>query len=253
MSDGSRPTAPTLLTDLARRAAIASRLHSDTEDRLLQAILDMAVLLFRAEAASLALASSDGSTLEFAVASGAKGQEVVGRSIAIGEGIAGYVLETGQPMTIASPEDDPRFGRTIATQTGYVPTSIMAVPLLTADRAIGVIEVLDCRDGTFTPQDLEMASAFARQAAIAVDAFRVEREFPVLVARTLASYGIAADVGIEAEVRATALADDDEFWGLVDDIAGLAGLNPRMRRFIQELLPLVNRHLVDSKGPRFGR
>jgi GAF domain-containing protein len=213
----------------------------------------MAILLFRAEAASLALASSDGSLLEFAVASGAKGAGVVGRSIGIGEGIAGYVLQTGQPMTIASPEDDPRFGRTIAAQTGYVPTSIMAVPLLTQDRAIGVIEVLDCRDGAFTPRDLELASAFARQAAIAVDAFRIEREFPVLVARTLASYGIEDDPSLAAELGSLAASDDDEFWALVEDIAGLASVNPRMRRFVRELLPVIHRNLEESKGPRFGR
>jgi GAF domain-containing protein len=252
MPDDVPPPRPAMLIELARRAAIASRLRSDAEERLLQSILDMAVLLFRAEAASLALTSRDGMSLEFAVAAGHKGQGVVGRTIGLGEGIAGYVTQTGQPIALASPEDDPRFGRTIAEQTGFVPRSILAVPLLTDERTVGVIEVLDCQDGQFSAADLEIAAAFARQAAIAIDAFRVEREFPLLVARSLASYGLEPDPELSAAVDSLAGEGEDDFWELVDSIAQTTSLNPRMRAFVVELLPLVQRHLKESKGPRFG-
>jgi GAF domain-containing protein len=252
MTDGSHVTAPAVLIDLARRAAVASRLRSQSEERLLQAILDTTVLMFRAEAASLALMSRDGTALEFAVASGNKGAGVLGRSIAIGEGIAGYVIQTGQPIAISSPADDPRFGRTIAEQTGYVPRSLMAVPLLTAERTVGVIEILDCRDGSFTAADLELASAFARQAAIAVDAFRVEREFPVLVAQSLASYGLEGDPELEASLAGLRDEAPDDFWALVDAVAAMTSVTPAMRAFIRELLPIAARLVKDQKGPRFG-
>jgi len=252
MSQQPPPDAHGALVELARRAAVASRLRSDSEARLLQSILDTAVILFRAEAASLALTSRDGLSLEFALASGSKGQGVIGRTIGMGEGIAGYVSQTGQPIALASPEEDPRFGRTIAEQTGYVPRSIMAVPLLTMDRTVGVIEVLDRRDGHFTGADLELASAFARQAAIAVDAFRVEREFPLLVARSLASYGLALEPDLSGAL--VDLGDDpDDFWALVDEIAGLTSVSARTRAFVRDLLPLVHRHFEESKGPRFAR
>ena len=247
------PALATVLVELVRRAAIASRLRSDSETRLLQAILDTAVILFRAEAASFALTSRDGTSLEFAVASGSWGQGVVGQTIGIGEGIAGYVAQTGQPIALANPADDPRFGRTIAEQTGFLPRSIMAVPLLTPDRTVGVIEVLDRRDGAFTSADLELASAFARQAAIAVDAFRVERQFPELVARSLASYGLTLEPALIEDLRNLQVDEQDDFWNLVDVIADLTGGSSRMRAFVLELLPMVNRHLQESKGPRFGR
>jgi GAF domain-containing protein len=253
MSEPATPNPHRALTELARRAAIASRLRSDSEAQLLQSILDTAVILFRAEAASLALTSRDGSSLEFAVASGSKGRGVVGRTIAMGEGIAGYVSQTGQPIAVVTAEADPRFGRTIAEQTGYVPQSIMAVPLLTTDRTVGVIEVLDSRDGAFTGRDLELASAFARQAAIAVDAFRVEREFPLLVARSLESYGLEMDADLSDALAGLDDDHDDDFWGLVDEIAELAVVSARSRAFVLDLLPLVNRHFAESKGPRFGR
>ncbi|HEV7836637.1 MAG TPA: GAF domain-containing protein [Gemmatimonadaceae bacterium] len=240
-----------LLVELARRAAIASRLRSASEEQLLQSILDTAVLLFRAQAASLALTSADGSSLEFAVASGAKGGDVVGRKISIREGIAGFAWQTGQPIALASPENDPRFGRTFAEQTGYVPQSIMAVPLQTADRTVGVIEILDCRDGIFTANDLELAGAFARQAATAVDAFRVERNFPALVARVLESYGLTGGSKVAEALHSLRRDEEDGFWRLVDEIAAVTELEPRMRQFVLELLPLARRHLGAVKGPRF--
>jgi transcriptional regulator with GAF, ATPase, and Fis domain len=253
MSEPTSPDAYGALAELARRAAIASRLRSDSEAQLLQSILDTAVILFRAEAASLALTSRDGLSLEFAVASGSKGQGVVGRTIAMGEGIAGYVSQTGQPIALVTPGEDPRFGRTVAEQTGYVPGSIMAVPLLTADRTVGVIEVLDSRDGAFTGTDLELASAFARQAAIAVDAFRVEREFPLLVARSLHSYGVTMDADLSDLLAGLGDDQDEDFWTLVDEIARLSSVSIRTRAFMLDLLPLVHRHFEESKGPRFGR
>lgn len=242
-----------LLTELARRAAIASRLRSQSESRLLQSILDAAVSLFRAEAASLALANAAGDSLEFTLAAGTKGQGVVGTIIPIAEGIAGFVCQTGEPMALASPVDDARFGRTIAEQTGYVPRSILAVPLLTPERVVGVIEILDCRDGPFTGRDIEVASSFARQAAIAIDASRVEREFPLLIANALAAYDLEMSPEVAAAVASIQHRTQDDFWDLVDSIAALAGGNPRMLTFVRDLLPIVNQHLVESTGPRFVR
>ena len=69
-----------------------------------------------------------------------------------------------------------RFGRAFAERTGYVPTSIVAVPLTDEQGTIGVLQVLDKRDSNaFTLRDVELASVFARQAAIAISASRVER------------------------------------------------------------------------------
>ena len=241
------------LRELVLRAAVASRLRSQSESRLLQSILDAAVVLFRAEAASLALKSETGETLDFVLSAGAHGAGVVGRSIAMGEGIAGYVSQTGQPIALASPADDVRFGRAIAEQTGYVPRSILAVPLLTPDRTVGVMEILDCRDGSFTAQDIAVASVFASQAAIAIDATRIERDFPILVANVLASYDLTLDPPTVEAIGRLQERSVDDFWSLVDEVAAMAQASPRLRAFVRDLLPLVSRHLQESRGPRFAR
>jgi GAF domain-containing protein len=143
----------------------------DSGNDLLQTIVEAAARLFGAAASSIALLDETQQTLQFRVATGAGAEEVVGMRIPVGEGIAGYVVMTGQPLAVSSVQEDPRFARETARKTGYVPRSILAMPLLYEDRAIGVIEVLDkIEAASFGLQDMELLGIFARQAAIAIRA-----------------------------------------------------------------------------------
>jgi GAF domain-containing protein len=250
--ESARPVDPVLL-ELLTRAEIVSRLRSGSESRLLQSILEAAVALFRADAASIALATADGESLEFVVAAGAQGTDVIGLRIGSGQGIAGYVFQTGEAIAIADPKSDPRFGRTVADQTGFLPNSLLAVPLETPDRTIGVLEVLDSRDGSFDADALNLASIFARQAAVAIEASRVEREFPILVANALASYGLELSPELDDAVRALPAHASDDFWELVEEIAALQQASPQMRAFLRDLLPVAGKHLGRTRERRFSR
>jgi len=140
-------------------------------DELLQTIVEAAARLFGAAASSIALLDEAQQTLQFRVATGAGASAVVGMRIPVGEGIAGYVVMTGQPLAVSSVQEDPRFARETARKTGYVPRSILAMPLLYDERPIGVIEVLDKIDAaSFGMQDMELLGIFARQAAVAIRA-----------------------------------------------------------------------------------
>ena len=74
---------------------------------------------------------------------------------------------TRQPLVVDDQESDPRFSRDRAQATGYVPSSIVASPLLDDERALGVLSVLD-RDPQrpFGLAELELLSRFSSQAAI---------------------------------------------------------------------------------------
>jgi GAF domain-containing protein len=95
--------------------------------------------------------------------------------ISSSHGIAGLVVQSGQQMAISDVASDPRFSRGLAEQTGYVPQTILAVPVETPQRMLGVISLLDRderRPGA--EQDMALLSLFADQAALAlasVDAF----------------------------------------------------------------------------------
>jgi GAF domain-containing protein len=90
--------------------------------------------------------------------------------IPLDQGIAGYVAMTGQPIAISNVEQDARFNREFAQSTGYVPRSILATPLVSGERVLGVMEVLDKIDApAFGMQDMELLGIFAGQAALAIE------------------------------------------------------------------------------------
>jgi GAF domain-containing protein len=160
---------------------------------LLESITSAAMSLFGAAACSLALIRENQEELEFHVASGAGAEEVVGMRVPIGQGIAGYVVSSGQPIAIEDVTRDPRFAAAFAEGTGYVPRSILAMPLETEREMLGVIEVLDRRTrgaGLEGAGEMEMLSMFANQAALAIENSRV---FTDLGRALFEAAGLAAD------------------------------------------------------------
>lgn len=134
---------------------------------LLDGIAQAARRTFRAAAVSIAVLDRAANELVFEAAAG--GGDVVNRRFPAHQGIAGWVVMTGEPLAVADVGRDPRFARDFAQSTGYLPTSIMAVPLLVGEEVEGVLEVLDKSDAaSFGLDDLEMLALFARPAAIAV-------------------------------------------------------------------------------------
>jgi GAF domain-containing protein len=141
-----------------------------TSEALLHSIVEAAARIFGAAAASIALVNEERGVLEFKVSIGEGNTDIIGKSFPLGKGIAGYVAMTGQPLAVSNVEQDPRFAQDFAKSTGYVPRSILAAPLLSNDRVIGVMEVLDkIQAASFGLQDMELLSLFARQAALAID------------------------------------------------------------------------------------
>jgi len=136
---------------------------------LLQSIVDAAAQIFGAAAASIALVDESQQKLVFKVAYGVGRENVAGVSIPLDHGLAGYVVMTGQPISVRDVRQDTRFNKDFASSTGYVPHSILATPLMVGDQVIGVMEVLDKINApSFGMQDMDLLGLFARQAAIAI-------------------------------------------------------------------------------------
>jgi GAF domain-containing protein len=142
----------------------------DSNDALLRSIVDAAARIFQAAAASILLLNEEEGILEFKVSTGEANQSLVGMRIPLDQGIAGYVAMTGQPIAISDVQQDARFNREFAQSTGYVPRSILATPLTSGERVLGVMEVLDKIDApSFGIQDMELLGIFAKQAALAIE------------------------------------------------------------------------------------
>lgn len=142
-----------------------------SNDELLSSIVETAAHIFGAAAASILLVNEEEEALEFKVAFGPSERDLIGTKFPYDKGIAGYVFMTGQPIATSNVRQDKRFNQDFAKSTGYVPNSILATPLISADdRIIGVMEVLDKIDAaTFDMQDMELMGMFAQQAALAIE------------------------------------------------------------------------------------
>ena len=167
-----------VLREIARTATdLGPALAPAGHEELLRSITAAAKDIFEAAACSLALLDDAQEELTFYVASGAGAEDVVGLRVPVGQGIAGWVVASGQPIEIADVTRDPRFARDVAESTGYVPRAILAMPLETERAMLGVIEVLDRRgSGGSGARDMELLALFARQAALAIENSRVFSE-----------------------------------------------------------------------------
>jgi signal transduction protein with GAF and PtsI domain len=141
-----------------------------SNDALLNAIVTAAARIFGAAGATIFLVDEEGQSLVFRVAVGKDTGRLLGVKIPLDSGIAGYVAMTGQPIAVSNTEEDARFNASFARSTGYIPKSILATPLISGDRVIGVMEVLDKIDAnSFGLQDMELLGLFAQQAALAIE------------------------------------------------------------------------------------
>lgn len=157
-----------VLNDLIQ---ISTQLNSTLKlSELLQLIMNSAKRLIRADACSVALRDEETGELVFAMAVGAKSEGVREQRVPAGQGIAGRVVQSGEPLIVNSVKDDPQFYRRIDESTGFETRNILAVPLKVRDRPIGVVEIINSQGREiFDQRDLKLAEAFTSQAAVAVD------------------------------------------------------------------------------------
>lgn len=124
-------------------------------------------------AGAVSLASLHGDELHYVASAGPGVDEIVGTALSTSRGIAGYVAVTGQSLAIERPVDDDRFALDIAERTGYVPGSLLVVPVRT-DRGevCGVLSVLDraTTEVGSGADALALATAVADQAALLLPA-----------------------------------------------------------------------------------
>jgi Nif-specific regulatory protein len=147
-------------------------------DQLLELIIETATRMMDAKASSLLLLDRKTQKLYFKVATGAKGTDIKQFEIDLGQGIAGYVAQTGEPLLIPDVAEDPRWYKEISESIGFKTQSIACVPMKINGEIIGVVEIIDKADGSsIRDEDLKILSVFADLAARAIgDARKIEHD-----------------------------------------------------------------------------
>jgi signal transduction histidine kinase len=159
----------TVLNDISRQLVAT---ESDVE-KLLQIIMKSAVDILNSEAGALLLtAEDDPNKLEFRVVIGGA-EDLLRTRIPADKGIAGQVIKTGKAV-IVNNLDETRINQVVTD--AYKTQALLAVPLTAKDTVIGVLEVLNKRDGTgFVQEDSDLLTTFASQAAVAIENARLFR------------------------------------------------------------------------------
>lgn len=136
-------------------------------NQLLTLILDRMSRLLGADRSTLYLVDDHTGELWSKVAQGERIHEI---RLKPGEGLAGWVASTGRVLNIVDVYQDPRFEAEWDRRTGYRTRSTLCVPLRNPHRRIiGVVQVLNKREGSFDESDEALLQALAAQAAVSIE------------------------------------------------------------------------------------
>ncbi len=145
-------------------------------DLILDLILERVCAKLSVRTASIMLVREDKGDLVIRAHRGMEDELARKVRLMIGEAIAGYVAEKGEPLLIEDIEKDPRF--VPFRRDRYRSGTLLSVPIIHEKSVFGVINLSDpVREGPFEDRDLEVLQALSRQAALAIVNHRLYQEF----------------------------------------------------------------------------
>ncbi|KPL18891.1 MAG: hypothetical protein AMJ92_05740 [candidate division Zixibacteria bacterium SM23_81] len=174
----------------------ASKLMTSMQhlDHLLNGIVKLAARVLQAKTASVMLLDEATNELRIVASKGLGAMTAKKVRMKVGEGIAGYVVEYAKPLLVKNVEKDSRFRR--LNRERYETKSLISVPLETQGKILGVLNLNNKRSGRpFTAADLRLLTAFAAQAAVAVDNVHLLEQNHRKIQELSVLYEIAKNVG----------------------------------------------------------
>jgi signal transduction histidine kinase len=161
------------LSTLSEVTELVSRIPDIKE--VLQVVLHRAMSAVHSKIGSIMLLDSQTQTLRIAAAEGLEEAVVVGTTIRVGEGIAGKVAQTGEPVLVEDVEHDERFNK--ANDPKYDTSSFISMPLRAHERIIGVLNLSKKSDQrSFSALDAKFLSTLLGHIGFAVENARLLKE-----------------------------------------------------------------------------
>ncbi len=158
-------------------------------DKVIRSVMKGINRILRVETGSLLLIDEETNELVFKITLQGDTEKLAPYRLKMGQGIAGWVAQRGEPLLVPDVQLDPRHYRAIDKSVGFTSRTIMCVPLTVKEKVIGVIEVINKLGGTspdseaqFNENDLELLSSMAASVAIAIENARLHEATQKLVA-----------------------------------------------------------------------
>jgi diguanylate cyclase (GGDEF)-like protein len=138
---------------------------------ILSIIMHQVSILLRPKNWSLLLVDEETNELYFEIVVGERAEKIKNIRLKMGEGVAGWVAEHGEPLLIPDVEKDNRFTPKVDEVSNFQTKSIICVPVTSKGRTLGVIELINYYedDRSFTENDLGILTTFANYTAIALE------------------------------------------------------------------------------------
>ncbi|SFR02828.1 HD-GYP domain-containing protein [Desulfoscipio geothermicus] len=175
---------------------ITSVLHSTLDlEEAITIVLDQVMNLFGAEAGTLWLLTDERDAVIPLVARGPKADSLRGLKLKRGEGLAGQVIETRQPVLVEDVTKDARWAGRFDSDTGFVTRSMLVVPLIAKEgRVMGSLQLINKKTGElFHQNDLRLCMAVADQAGTIIHNSRLYTYQSKLLPSVIKSINAAVD------------------------------------------------------------
>lgn len=143
---------------------------------LLDQILYNAMGVLRAEGGSLLLSDEETDELVFVLVHGNIKNKLNGYRLKNDVGIVGWVATNREPLIVNNPRQDTRFFFNVDDEFSFVTRSILCVPMITRGKLIGVIELLNKKEGEFLETDATLLLILGQVAAIALEEMQARFE-----------------------------------------------------------------------------
>jgi signal transduction histidine kinase len=149
---------------------LASTLDLNT---LLDDIVRAAADVTRAEAASILLYDDTARQLYFQVATNIDEPTMRGLIVPLDKSLAGWIVTNRKSLRIDDAQKDDRHFGEVEQTIGFSTHSLLGIPLVTKNKVVGVLEVINKKRGRFTDPDESMLSVLGAQAAVAIENARL--------------------------------------------------------------------------------
>src|SRR5690349_1812557 len=149
---------------------LASTLDLDT---LLYDIVKASADITHAEAASILLYDDTARQLYFQVATNIDEPTMRGLIVPLDKSIAGWIVTNRKSVRIDDAQKDDRHFGEVEQTIGYSTHSLLGIPLITKNKVVGVLEVINKKKGRFIDPDESMLLVLGAQAAVAIENARL--------------------------------------------------------------------------------
>jgi signal transduction histidine kinase len=140
---------------------------------MLNKITATACELSDSEASSILLYNERVKELYFQSATGLDEPVMHGLVVPLDGSIAGWVVKQGKTVLINDVHNDPRFFEGIEKKTQIITRSLVGIPLIVQEKVIGILEVINHRNGGFGEYEIEILTVLGTQAALAIENTRL--------------------------------------------------------------------------------